>query len=175
MRLIFQPSRVLLAIVGGSSSAYNAITLCFHTWCSYSPLLYAVLIQKSNYSSRLFSVAEEFVLSVPGTRLLQQVIFCGTHSGRDCNKIPACGLQMTESQTVTTPSVLLAMANMELSVDQTVDSGDHLMVIGKVRTITISDLINERPLLSIGPNPGGYEVLWRCGIHTIGVIPANTE
>ena len=170
LRSIFQPSKILLAVFPGPlPSGYNVLPLCFHTWCSYSPLLYSVAIQRSNYSAGLIESTHDFVLALVGESMLNQVIFCGTHSGRSCDKIKECGINLVKSHSVSTPSIQNAMANIEVLMLERVSTGDHIMVIGEVLSISISDTCMERPLLAIGPNPEGYEVLWQHDIHTIGV------
>ncbi len=172
LRNVFQPSKILLAVVAGTLPIeYNVLPLCFHTWCSYSPLLYCVSIQHSNYSVELFKTAHDFVLALAGENMLNQVVFCGTHTGRNCNKVEECGIRLTKSYSVSTPGILDAIANIELSIREQTQTGDHLMVIGEVLAISLSDTCVERPLLAIGPNTKEYEVLWQHDIHTIGVIP----
>ena len=126
---------------------------------------------KIAYSAELFESARDFVLAIAGESMLNQVIFCGTHTGRYCDKIKECGILLCKSYSVRTPSILTAIANIEVSMREQVPTGDHMMIIGEVLSISISDSCQERPLLAIGPNPGEYEVLWQHDVHTIGVIP----
>ena len=171
MRHIFQPSKILLAVVPKPAAGdYNILPLCFHTWCSYSPLLYSIAVQQSNYSFQLFQSATEFVLAIPGENMLDKVTFCGTHSGRDCDKGTACGIQWAPSDHILTPGVRDAAANMEVLIRTRMTTGDHLMIIGEVVAIHLAEDNDQRPLLAVGPTPTGFEVLWSHGIHTIGVV-----
>lgn len=172
LRTIFQPSKVLLAVVPTPiPDRCNVLPLCFHTWCSYSPLLYCVAIQRSSYSAELFEVARDFTLGIPGEKMLGQVVFCGTHTGRTCDKARQCGIEWIASTSVSTPGIRTAIANMEVQTQDRLHAGDHLLVIGNVVSISISDIVDERPLLAVGPNSKECEVLWQHSIHSVGVIP----
>jgi len=171
IRNIFQPSKVVLGIVAAPlPSGYNILPLCFHTWCSYDPLLYAVAVENSNYSCELFQKADRFALAIIGESMVQEVVFCGTHSGRDCDKARACGIKWTEGFKIRVPGIETAIANIELIIKKRVPTGDHTLIIGEVVFISLAKNTKERPLLAIGPNSIGYEVLAREGIHTLGVV-----
>lgn len=170
LRKLFQPSRIVLAVVEDAfHGRFNVLPLCFHTWCSYDPLLYAVAVDKANYSSKLFSEATEFVLSVPGERMLEAVVYSGTHSGREHDKVRECGIEWSDSRKVNPPGVSSSLANIEMQAVAKYPTGDHLLVVGEVLAIWIAEKLVERPLLAVGPSSVGYEVLARQGTHTIGV------
>ncbi len=170
LREMYQPSRIVLAVVRKDSGpAYNVLPLCFHSWCSYSPLLYCVAIQRTNYSKELFEKSQECCLAMPGENLLEVAAYCGSHSGRVVDKAKECNIQWMKSQEISTPGIQGALANMELKILEKRPVGDHLMVVSEVVSIVMSDS-SERLLLSIGPKSDGYDVLWKHGIHTIGVI-----
>lgn len=175
LRAVFQPSKVLMAVVGiPSHTEFNVLPLCFHTWCSYSPLLYCIAIHNTNYSSQLFRIAQEFVLAIPGERMIDQVMYCGTHSGKNQNKADKCGIQWLPPISIGTPGISQAMANLEVSVTSTVPVGDHTLVVGEVLSMRLSRPVEERPLLAVGPMSDGFEVLAKSGIHTIAV-PRGTS
>lgn len=167
----FQPSRIVLCILPDqSASGVNVITLCFDMYCSYKPPMMAFSVHESAYSYGLAKCARECVLSVPGESLAPAAMFCGTESGRNIDKVEACGLRLMPSETVSVPGICGAIANIELTVSQHVTTGDHLTVIGEVRRFAVATENSERCLLSIGPEQDGYEVLERNGIHRIGVV-----
>jgi flavin reductase (DIM6/NTAB) family NADH-FMN oxidoreductase RutF len=160
-----------MAVVGTPSrTEFNVLPLCFHTWCSYSPLLYCVAIHNTNYSSQLFRIAQEFVLAIPGEGMIDQVMYCGTHSGRDHNKARECGIEWLSPGSIGTPGISQAMANLEVGVTSRVPAGDHILVVGEVLSMRLSRPVEERPLLAVGPASDGFEVLARSGIHTIAVL-----
>ncbi|MBN1362755.1 MAG: flavin reductase family protein [Sedimentisphaerales bacterium] len=174
LRTVFQPSKIVMGIVAVVPGIeYNLLPLCFHMWTSYSPLMYCVAIHCRNYSAELFRHASDFALAIPGETMADQVMYCGTHSGRDTNKAEKCGVRWLSSQTIDTPGIATALANLELTVKKRVETGDHLLVVGEVLSIRLAQPHAERPLLAIGPKTEGLQVLAKSGIHTIGVCPSR--
>ncbi|MBN1818973.1 MAG: flavin reductase family protein [Sedimentisphaerales bacterium] len=174
LRELFQPSRILLGIVGDQNrSRFNILPLCFHTWCSYEPLLYAIAIDRDNYSAHLFEKASEYTLSIPGESMVEKVLYCGTHSGRQYDKTQECGIQWIDSHNINPPGISTSLANIELSTVARYPVGDHIMVVGEVKTIFRAKDQAERPLLAVGPSSFGFEILAHKGIHTIGVAPTR--
>ncbi len=172
IRRVFQPSKVVLAIVfDPQNNRYNILPLCFHMWCSYSPSLYAIAIHKKNYSSILFQEAEEFVLAIPGEGMVDEVMFCGTHSGKHINKSHECKIEWSEAYKIKTPGINTAIVNIEIQVKERSIAGDHQIILGEIKAMLKNKQNKERVLLAVGPESKGYEILAQHGIHTIGIIP----
>ena len=56
--------------------------------------IFTVLVRPSRFTFSLMEQAKRFSICVPlGGRLKSQLAFCGSHSGRDCDKVKECGLQ----------------------------------------------------------------------------------
>jgi flavin reductase (DIM6/NTAB) family NADH-FMN oxidoreductase RutF len=136
----------------------------------------AFAVQRINYSYDLFGRAKEFVLAVPGESLVSETMICGSISGRNEDKAKQCGLEFVDSEKVEVPSLASAIANIELRAVGWQPVGDHAIVTGEVCRYAINPSRRERPLLSLGPDTSGYELLERKGIHRLGVrSPTATE
>lgn len=172
-RRVFQPSRVVLAVIPvPGSSRPNVITVCFDMYCSYKPPMMSFAVQHGSYSFDLLQVAQECVLAVPGEKLAEQTLLCGVRSGRELDKIAACGFDLLTSERVGVPGIRQCIANVEMGIRQKVATGDHLLVVGEVLRFAVDPSNGERCLLSVGPSHAGYTVLARQGIHRIGVVDA---
>lgn len=170
-RYYFQPSRIVLGVVKAPvASGWNVITLCFVTHCSYKPRMIAVAIQDNAASQQYFREADEFVLAVPGPSLLHETVVCGTTSAKDMDKISELGLELMKSEQVATPSLKAAIANVELRLEQTIQTGDHNLIVGRVVRFAINPWVQELPLVSIGPRTSGYKLLEHHGQHRIATI-----
>lgn len=170
-RKYFQPSRIVLGVLPASTdSGVNVITLCFDMYCSYKPPMMAVAIQQGSASYDLIKHAPEWVLSVPGPSLVRETMFCGVTSLREMDKVQKLSLELCKSVRVGVPGLRKAIANIELRKSQCVETGDHIVAIGKVMRFSVNEDLHELPLLSIGPNLAGYKVLAKHGIHRIGVV-----
>jgi flavin reductase (DIM6/NTAB) family NADH-FMN oxidoreductase RutF len=170
-RRSFQPSRLLIALVHTPArDGINAITLSFSMWCSYKPRMLAIAVQNCNYSYECFESAEEYTLAVPGESLVKPTLLFGTKSGRDIDKISESGADLIASATVSVPTLADSMASLELIKHSQMVTGDHMLIIGRVTRMARNNSIAERPLLSIGPDTNGYELLFKHGQHRIAVV-----
>lgn len=170
----FQPSRVLLCVLNNpATERANIITLCFSMHASYKPTMMAFAIWRHSFSHSLAQNATECVLAVPGEKLAEAAMTCGTHSGADLDKWAAAGLTPVSSQRVAVPSIRECIANMELRITSRCESGDHLLLVGEVLQYGVDKSNLEQPLLSVGPREEGYKVLARSGIHRLAVVDAR--
>lgn len=170
-RRYFQPSRIVLGILPAPTpSGINVITLCFQMYCSYKPPMMAVAIQDVNKSYELARDLTEYVLAVPGPSLLEETLLCGTRSLRDMDKVATLKLDLMPSRSIAVPGLVKAIANVELVKETMVYTGDHVVIIGRVKKFGVNQEQKELPLLSVGPETLGYRVLARRGIHRIGTV-----
>lgn len=170
-RTYFQPSRVVIGVVPApTESGLNAITLCFSMYCSYKPPMMAIAIQDCNESHSLIQRTDEYVLAVPGESMFRETMVCGRESVRDVDKVKTLGLELIESRKVRVPGLKRAIANIELVKRATIETGDHILVVGEVMRFGVNRMIREQPLLSVGSNTAGYRVLAHEGIHRLAVV-----
>ena len=62
----------------------------------------------------------------------EQVLFCGTESGRNIDKLSETGLGTKECKKIDCPRVKEALAHLECEVFNAVNAGDHTIFIGQV-------------------------------------------
>ncbi len=173
-RAYFQPSRILLGVVPSASpTGVNVITLCFSMHCSYDPPMLAVAVYHKALSCSLLTNSREYVLAVPGESLASAAMLCGTSSGRDIDKVEACGLETGPGVYGKVPILMQAIANVEITKTAEMRAGDHVLFIGEAKSFLVNAQCRERPLVSFGPRDAGYTLLAREGIHRIGVVGAS--
>lgn len=130
----------------------------------------AIAVHRINASYDLVNDIEEYVLAVPGPTLARETLECGIRSMRDLDKAKEFNVRLCDSEFVRTPSLADAIANIELTKDQVIKTGDHALVIGRVVAFRVNPDRDEPPLLSIGPDERGYQLLERRGIHRVGTV-----
>ncbi|HDL86326.1 MAG TPA: flavin reductase family protein [Candidatus Acetothermia bacterium] len=110
-----------------------------------------VLVRRSRYTYSCLVEAPDFTVNVPTAGTLDdQLLFCGTKSGRDLDKAAACGLTMKRAQRVLTPIIAECRLHYECQVvlrkqlsredfsspqilDEYYQSDDHhMLVIGQI-------------------------------------------
>ena len=119
------------------SSAYqdkkSIITIAWHCPVSIKPPALAVAIGKTRFSGGLIEKSGEFVVNIPDWRLLEAMIFCGTHSGRDIDKFVKTGLTPEKAtKLLKAPKIKECIGAIECSVIDRIAVGDHIMFFGEV-------------------------------------------
>ena len=65
----------------------------------------AVFVRPSRYTYACLEATGDFTVCVPGEELSDDVVFCGTRSGRDYDKFAECGFTATQSRHVQSPGI----------------------------------------------------------------------
>ena len=104
-------------------------------WCmvtSGRPLMLAVSVHPRRHTHKLLSEAGEFVISFPAGGQGPAVWYCGSHSGRDVDKIANTDLELLPAADIETPLLRGAVANFECRLVKQMDTGDHTIFVGQV-------------------------------------------
>ncbi len=107
---------------------------------SFNPSILAVAIGKAKFTYQLIKESQEFVIAIPNKKLEPAVLFFGTKSGRNYDKFQETGLKTTRGKFVKSPLLLDATLNYECQVVKEIDSGDHVIFLGKV----VASWLNEK-------------------------------
>ena len=137
--------------IGGEegAAAVNVMPVGWSTIASGTPLLYAVAINAHHHTTRLIRETREFVVAAPSAAMAAAALYCGTHSGRDGDKIKPSGLQLAEASSVRVPLLKGAVYNLECTLHAEVESGDHVLFIGQVVAAHLDDQAGPR-LMNFG-------------------------
>lgn len=66
-----------------------------------------VAVRPTRYTFSIIEHAQDFTVSVPYQQMQDELKFCGTKSGRDCDKFKQCGLSTAKAQKISTPIISL--------------------------------------------------------------------
>lgn len=148
------PERTVLAASVDLEGHANLIALGWNMPTSHSPPIAAISIGITRYSHQLIHESQEFVLVFPSYEMQDQVMYCGTYSGRNVDKFQQTGLTPVPAKFVQPPLVKEAVVNMECRVIGELRTGDHTLFAGEILTAYISDI--ARPVLfNMGPDEHG--------------------
>ncbi|MFH1503010.1 MAG: flavin reductase family protein [Candidatus Eisenbacteria bacterium] len=128
----------------------NAITLAWATPVSIDPPMLAIAVAPARFSHHLIERSGEFVVNVPGTRLLPAVWYCGTRSGRDGDKLRGAGLTASDASSVGAPLIAECFAHIECTVVDAPTEGDHTVFVGRVVSATVESEAFDRHLRLVG-------------------------
>lgn len=145
------PEQIVLVTSVDTMGKPNIITMGWSMFCSGSPPMVAISVGKTRYSHKLISQTKEFVYTFPGEDLEKEMLYCGTHSGRDVDKFKETGLTAMEAKFVKPPLIEECVANFECQVVGEYDAGDHTIFVGKIVAAWISEKASDkRRLFSLG-------------------------
>ncbi|RLE44960.1 flavin reductase family protein [Candidatus Woesearchaeota archaeon] len=134
MRII-SPRQVVLvtirAFVNGREID-NIIPVAWHSPLSFDPEMYGIVIGKARYSCELIRKAGSFVVNFISAEYKDDVLFCGTHSGRDVDKFAETRFEKENAEAIDCSRIKQALGFLECEVVNEVDVGDHVLFVGKV-------------------------------------------
>jgi len=68
----------------------------------------------------------------------KEVLYCGTHSGRDVDKFKETGLVAVPAKNVRPPLIEECVANFECRVVGEIETGDHTIFVGEIVAAHVS-------------------------------------
>ena len=97
------------------------------------PVWVGLAIRKATYSHGLLCAQKEFVVNLPTAGMIDQVLECGSVSGRDCpDKFAAFGLTPVPATQVAPPLIDECPVNLECRLVNVTETGDHDLFLGEV-------------------------------------------
>lgn len=110
----------------------NVLTLDWHMPTSFDPFLYVISVGKKRFSYGIIKESKVFVVNFMPFELKKEVLFCGRNSGEHTDKFKESGLTKEESEKLDCCRIKEAAAYIECEVINEIETGDHIIFIGKV-------------------------------------------
>ena len=153
-----RPVPVVLVSCGHGEQA-NIITIAWTGILCSNPPQVGIGVRPDRHSHGLIQETGEFVVNVPGERLLDEVEYCGFVSGRDAHKFGARGaeagtrgaeagtrgLTPVPGSAMQTPIIAECPINLECRLVHTLPLGSHDLFVGEVVAVQFSEeVLDER-------------------------------
>jgi flavin reductase (DIM6/NTAB) family NADH-FMN oxidoreductase RutF len=148
------PEWIDLVVSRGADGSVNVMPVGWSTIASGTPLLYAVAINARHHTTRLIHETKEFVVAAPSALMAAATLYCGTHSGRDGDKVGPSGLELAPASRVQVPLLRGAVYNLECTLHAAVETGDHVLFVGKVVAAHLDE--------EVGPRLVNFGDRWAC-------------
>ena len=98
----------------------NPITIGWGTiGMQWGKPLFQAYIRESRFTKAMLDEAKEFTVNIPlerTDRVKEILAFCGTKSGRDCDKVSALGLTLVDSEKIAAPGIKELPITLECKV-----------------------------------------------------------
>lgn len=134
----FPEQLFLLSSVDKDGKA-NIMTIAWCMLTSFDPYMVAISVCKERYSHGLISQNREFTLAFPTADMKEKVLYCGTHSGRDVDKLNGSGLKVMPAKKVKAPLIDKCNVNLECRVIGELDTGSNTIFVGEILAAYISE------------------------------------
>lgn len=145
------PEPVALAVSVDGRGRVDVIALGWTMMTSFEPPMFAISVGRTRYSHETIPACGAFVLAFPCREMADAVLYCGTHSGRDVDKLAETGLRAQPALEVAPPLLADAVANFECRLEGSFETGDHTIFAGRV--VASHRHEEDRPrLYTVGPN-----------------------
>jgi flavin reductase (DIM6/NTAB) family NADH-FMN oxidoreductase RutF len=128
---IAKPMQVILVTCRGEKD--SIISLAWHMPLSFTPELYGICVGKTRYSHSLISKSKVFCVNFVDIEFKDDVLFCGSNSGKDVDKFGGTRFKKEECETINCPRIAQALAYLECKVVGKKETGDHTIFIGEVK------------------------------------------
>ena len=138
------PEPVVTVISCDRKGTPNIMPVGWSTQVSVHPPMWAIVINKENYTHQLILESRQFVVIFPSKAQKEAIRYCGSHSGKEVNKFDYCGLKKIPAQKVRPPLIKDCVAALECKLVNFVESGDHTIFVGTIVAAHISERHYER-------------------------------
>jgi flavin reductase (DIM6/NTAB) family NADH-FMN oxidoreductase RutF len=128
----FKPESCVFVISVDKKGKPSGMVAGWNMKCSIKPPLFAVALWKKGYTHKLIRQSKEFVIAVPNKKLQKAVEFFGTTHGDKVDKFKITKIEILKSKYLKSPLIKDATINFECKLEREIDSGDHIIFIGKI-------------------------------------------
>jgi flavin reductase (DIM6/NTAB) family NADH-FMN oxidoreductase RutF len=128
----FKPESCVFVISVDQEGKPSGMIAGWNMKCSGEPPLFAVSLSKKGYTHRLIRQSREFVISVPNKELEEALVLFGSTHGNEVDKFNESKIETEQAEHIRSPLIKNATVNFECELFKEVDSGDHIIFIGKI-------------------------------------------
>ncbi len=145
------PEWVVLVVTLDDAGQVDIMPAGWAMIASGQPPMFAVAIGHGRYTHELLSKAQEFVVAFPSPGQKDDMLYTGTHSGLDVDKLANTSFQTAPASQIRTPLLQGCMVNLECVLDHQSTAGDHSIFVGRVVASHVDERVPAR-LVNFGGN-----------------------
>ena len=144
------PEQIVVAVCLDAQGKYNPITLGWTMITSSHPLMMAISVGLTRHTVGAIRHGKEFVIAFPSSMMASDVRFFGTRSGRDVDKLAACGTETEPAREIDGRLLSDAVANFECVLESQLRTGDHVIFVGQVVCAHVNTDPTRKRLFNLG-------------------------
>ena len=129
------PNPVTIVCTQKPDGVTNLATVSWWTYLSYNPSMIAYAMAKTSYSGEMVRNNKKVILTIPGAEIADQVMGCGTSTGRNTYKIENLGIEMHEVPDSEIRIPLHSRVAIVCNMKEYHEVGDHYLYICDVEQV----------------------------------------
>ena len=131
------PLPVTLVTTVDKNNRPNIAVVTYVTGVNEEPPMFGIVLRPQKHSNTLIRESKEFVINIPAARLMKEIDYCGTHSGRNVQKFDVLKLTAVKAKKLKTPLIGECPINIECKVKQIVKLPSHDFFIGEAVAVSV--------------------------------------
>jgi len=137
--LFVAPAMPVLLVGADVKGKPNFLTVAWSGVACGEPLMLSIPIRHSRYTLKGVKEHNTFSVNVPSANMVKEADFCGIFSGSKVDKVKTCNFSISYGKVASAPFIEQCPVNLSCSVKQMLDLGSHVLVIGAVEEIMVSE------------------------------------
>jgi len=129
----------VLLVTSSHRGRHNVLPVAYAMPLSIVPPLVGIAVHRSRYSYDIIHKTEEFALNIPSRRLLHHVQYLGSVTGADIDKLELTKLPSFRARRLDTVLLSGCVGWIECGLEDEVELGDHVLLVGRVVAVTAED------------------------------------
>lgn len=139
------PLPVTLVSTIGKNNTPNIAVVTYITGVNEKPPMFGIAFRPEKYSSSLIRQSKEFVINIPTMKLVKEIDYCGTHTGRKVQKFDQLNLTPIKAKRIKTPLIAECPINIECKLRKVVVLPSHDFFIGEAVAVHVDkDVVDIR-------------------------------
>ena len=106
--------------------------------CTRPPMTY-ISVRPERFSHDIIKASGEFAINLTTSAMCLKTDFCGVKSGRDTDKINACGFHVSPSQKLAVPIIDECPVSLECRITESKLLGSHTMFLAEIVGIDVDE------------------------------------
>ena len=124
--------RAPMSVLGKDAVRDGLGVVEWHMPASIVPMKYAISVRSDDNLAKMISRAGNFVINFMGEEHQGLVLSCESHDCLLVDLFSALSISKSDADMVESPRVKEAKAFLECEVEQELESGDHVLFLGRV-------------------------------------------
>lgn len=138
------PEQVVIVTARDADKKPNPCTVGWAMPASGSPAMLAVALHPKRYTTDCIRQGKCFTVTFPAADMDKITMLFGTKSGKDTDKFEDAGCKIEDAKEIDSVLLTDAIANFECTLEKELETGDHIIFVGKVVAAHMNTEKNKR-------------------------------